>query len=117
VIRDAFGTLDRKDIAAKFRIIDEARFLFPSQICDFLDRVHHDVEDAVLLHMRHIVNKGTPDAQRTQAGDELEEARVRLEVIRRTLPASFEAAMNLTQLSDEPASVPASVLATHHAPR
>lgn len=100
----ADGALDVQDIAAKFRILDEAHFIFPSQICDFLDRVHHDVEHAVRLHKRHIVNKGGTEAQRDQAGDELVDALARLAVIRRTLPASFEVAMSLAQLSDEPPS-------------
>jgi hypothetical protein len=56
------------------------------------------------LRMRHTVNKGGTEAQRAHAGDELEGALERLAVIRRTLPASFEVAMNLTQLSDEPPS-------------
>jgi hypothetical protein len=106
MIRDGFHTLDHKDIAAKFRVLDEARFLFPPKICAFLGSVHHEVELATRLHMRHIVNKGTPDEQRELAGDQLEAALNRLAEIRRTLPARFEDAMNLARLSDNPASPP-----------
>lgn len=100
----ASTTLEIHDLALKFLVLDEARFFFPPDICDFLETLHADVQHVMELRVRHLFDNNATAAERAKAGDELVSALTSLDHMRRNLPQTFEGVMSFRQLIRPPST-------------
>jgi hypothetical protein len=86
------------DVIQKRLILEEARFFFPADICEFLERLVADCQHVIELHAeRQTVGDESP--KWIPIGDRIVDELARLDEVRRSLPKVFETVLSFSQLT------------------
>ena len=81
--------------------MDEARFFYPPEICDFLSGFDKNVIDLYTL-VAERNRTGITDVTRVEIGDKIVNELQRLERLLQSMPARFEADLKFPQLAGSP---------------